>query len=170
MAIVAWRQVIKPYHRVLSRWEDKPYNNKETNGFVDLPTNHRDQSRYALSQWEMSLQCNDISHWLSAYLDWSLYQSEDKLTRNIETNQTANTPTPHPQISLTLAGAEKIPWLFTDYWLLCPKLSWTHTHCLVLNEPLAPQNDNDPFKQKNYYHIYVSVSMQIVDYHMLQKK
>ena len=32
----------------------------------------QDQSRYAPSQWEMSLQCNDISHWLSAYLDWSL--------------------------------------------------------------------------------------------------
>ena len=24
------------------------------------------------SQWEMSLQCNDISHWLGAYLYWSL--------------------------------------------------------------------------------------------------
>ena len=32
----------------------------------------RDQSRYAPSQWEMSLQCNDISHWLGEYLDWSL--------------------------------------------------------------------------------------------------
>ena len=29
-------------------------------------------SRYAPSQWEMSLQCNNISHWLGAYLDWSL--------------------------------------------------------------------------------------------------
>ena len=32
----------------------------------------RDQSMYAPSQWEMSLHCNDISHWLGAYLDWSL--------------------------------------------------------------------------------------------------
>ena len=32
----------------------------------------RDQSRYASSQWETSLQCNDVSHWLGAYLDWSL--------------------------------------------------------------------------------------------------
>ena len=32
-----------------------------------------DQSRYAASQWETSLQCNDVSHWLSAYLNWSLF-------------------------------------------------------------------------------------------------
>ena len=34
-----------------------------------------DQSRNASSQWETSLQCNDVSHWLGAYLDrldWSL--------------------------------------------------------------------------------------------------
>ena len=33
----------------------------------------RDQSRYSPSQWETSLQCNDISHWLGTYLDWSLH-------------------------------------------------------------------------------------------------
>ena len=34
-------------------------------------TPYRDQSRYAPSQWETSLYCNDVSHWLGAYLDWS---------------------------------------------------------------------------------------------------
>ena len=34
---------------------------------------YRDQSRYARSQWEASLQCNNVSHWLGAYLDWSLH-------------------------------------------------------------------------------------------------
>ena len=33
----------------------------------------RDQSRYVPGQWETSLQCNDVSHWLGAYLDWSLH-------------------------------------------------------------------------------------------------
>ena len=32
----------------------------------------RDQSIYAPSQWETSLQCNNVSHWLGAELDWSL--------------------------------------------------------------------------------------------------
>ena len=32
----------------------------------------RDQSWYAPSQWEMSLHCNDVSHWLGSHLDWSL--------------------------------------------------------------------------------------------------
>ena len=38
--------------------------------------NSGDQSRYAPNQSEMSLQCNDISHWLGAFLDWSLEQSK----------------------------------------------------------------------------------------------
>ena len=33
---------------------------------------YKEQSRYAPSQWETPLKCNDVSHWLSAYLDWSL--------------------------------------------------------------------------------------------------
>ena len=32
----------------------------------------RDQSRYVPSQWETLLHCNTVSHWLGAYLDWSL--------------------------------------------------------------------------------------------------
>ena len=32
----------------------------------------RDQSRYAPSPWETFLHCDDVSHWLVAYLDWSL--------------------------------------------------------------------------------------------------
>ena len=35
-------------------------------------TGGRDQSEYAPSQWETSLHCNDGSHGLGAYLDWSL--------------------------------------------------------------------------------------------------
>ena len=34
----------------------------------------RDQSRYVPSQWEMSLDCNDVSHWLGTYLGWSLHR------------------------------------------------------------------------------------------------
>ena len=33
----------------------------------------RDQSRYVPSQWETSLHCNNISHWLGTNLDWSLH-------------------------------------------------------------------------------------------------
>ena len=35
----------------------------------------RDQSRYSPCQWETSLHCNDISHWLGAYLHWSLWKN-----------------------------------------------------------------------------------------------
>ena len=40
---------------------------------------HRDQSRYAPNRWETSIQCNNVSHWLGAYLDWSRWS--DPFTR-----------------------------------------------------------------------------------------
>ena len=42
---------------------------------------NRDQSRNAPSQWESSLQCNDVYHWLCAYLEWSLHQSNVRVLR-----------------------------------------------------------------------------------------
>ena len=33
---------------------------------------HRDHSGYGLSQWETTLYCNVVSHWLSPYPEWSL--------------------------------------------------------------------------------------------------
>ena len=38
----------------------------------DLHWAHRDQSMQVLSQWETKLHCNAISHWLGAYIKWSL--------------------------------------------------------------------------------------------------
>ena len=35
----------------------------------------RDPFVYGLSQWETTLQCNDVSHWLSPCIKWSLYCS-----------------------------------------------------------------------------------------------
>ena len=32
----------------------------------------RDQCRYAPSQWERTLYCNSVSHWLGTFFDWSL--------------------------------------------------------------------------------------------------
>ena len=37
----------------------------------DLSARNMFQSRYALGQWETSLPCNVVSHWLGAYLDWT---------------------------------------------------------------------------------------------------
>ena len=42
------------------------------NLYVLICYSYRDQSRYVPSLWETSLHCNDVSHWLGAYLDWSL--------------------------------------------------------------------------------------------------
>ena len=44
-------------------------------------TSPSDQSRYVPSQWEMSLQNNDISHWLCSYLAWSLFLGSSRISR-----------------------------------------------------------------------------------------
>ena len=41
----------------------------------------RADSRFARSQWETALLCNDVSHWLGASLESALYSSLSCLTR-----------------------------------------------------------------------------------------
>ena len=36
---------------------------------------------YVCSQWEMTLHCDVISHWLGTYTKWSLYSSRDQQAR-----------------------------------------------------------------------------------------
>ena len=38
-----------------------------------LGWDYRNHSGYGLSQWETTLHCNVISHWLSSYPQWSLH-------------------------------------------------------------------------------------------------
>ena len=61
-------------------------------GLILLECSHcntsRNQSRHAPSQWETSLQCNDVSHWLGAYLNWSLHQKCWSTTHIVEWFQT----------------------------------------------------------------------------------
>ena len=62
----------------LFKWPTRTHESHNTAIFnINLTTiSHlhcpRDLSRYARSPCEMSLHCNDISHWPGAYLDWSL--------------------------------------------------------------------------------------------------
>ena len=59
--------------------------------YIETGPRFRDQP----SQWEMSLQCNDISHWLGAYLDrskvsWPLFtKQEDVLHWNSQSFEAA---------------------------------------------------------------------------------
>ena len=49
--------------------------NKANSGPLPANVHIRDHCVYELSQWEMTLQCNVISHWLSSYTEWSLHVS-----------------------------------------------------------------------------------------------
>ena len=65
----------------------------------------RDQSRYAPNQWETSLQCNDVSHWLGAHLDWSLVSNmaQTKVQHKENINNTLDTL--HLTLRVELWGA-----------------------------------------------------------------
>ena len=39
---------------------------------------------YAPSQWETTLQCNVVSHWLSAYTKWPLNRAKSMLVKSLE--------------------------------------------------------------------------------------
>ena len=45
----------------------------QDNGLSPAWCHSRDRARYAPSQWETSLHCNDVSHWLAAHLDRSMH-------------------------------------------------------------------------------------------------
>ena len=40
---------------------------------IQWPVMGRDHFVYTPSQWETTLQCNVVSHWLGAFTEWSLY-------------------------------------------------------------------------------------------------
>ena len=48
-----------------------------------IPHSFRNMSRYVPSQWEMSLHCNDISHWQGTYLNWSLWLACEDEVRGV---------------------------------------------------------------------------------------
>ena len=48
---------------------------------------HKDHSGYGLSQWEMTLHCNVVSHWRSPYPDWSLHHQSWLVPKQPQTQQ-----------------------------------------------------------------------------------
>ena len=50
-----------------------PWFNNIQSGAHDNPSLHRYQFGHVSSQWETSLPCYDVSHWLGAYLNCSLH-------------------------------------------------------------------------------------------------
>ena len=67
----------------------------------------RDQSRYVPSQWETSLQCNDVSYWLGANLDWSLIWMAYQFTTRRHSNGYAISA---PLVALTVAHVTMTWW------------------------------------------------------------
>ena len=98
----------------------------------------KDQSRYAPIQWETPLQCNDVSHWLGAYLDWFLQNVLHKplYVRAWISNSKQNF-TCHVILNLCLnfnGGAVKPPLTLWHEWVLTSHSSimmWLLIHVIT---------------------------------------
>ena len=79
----------------------------------------RDHSGYGLGQWETTLTCSTVSHWLSPYLEWSLLSHWLIETRwcnqIIFGSGIVLVPVPHPAINRTNTGlfSKLSPWKST---------------------------------------------------------
>ena len=62
----------------------KTYSNYSIQQEINLLWCHRDHSGYGISQWETTLQCNVVSHWLSPYTKWSLCHRAPYTFTNID--------------------------------------------------------------------------------------
>ena len=65
--------VLRTYLYFHDEVENKPSLSKVIIGKTVYFAVSRDQSKFAPSQWETLLHCNDVSHWLGACLNWSLW-------------------------------------------------------------------------------------------------
>ena len=59
-------QVFQPQNMKINFW-------KKRKRFQMHASIFRDRFVYATSQWEMTLQCNVISHWMGTHTKWSLH-------------------------------------------------------------------------------------------------
>ena len=69
-----WRRITEIRAWVVQRWTLNRFGEIFMKVICWRTCKGRDQSSYAPSQWETSLHCNDVSHWLGAYLDWCLHR------------------------------------------------------------------------------------------------
>ena len=74
---VQWSSIIT---RPIAIWNCVKRKNKHGKKIRLCTHKNRDQSRYGLSQWEMTLHCNVISYWLSPHTEWSLQKDTQYLT------------------------------------------------------------------------------------------
>ena len=91
---------------------------------------HRADSRLAPSQWETSLLCNDVSHWLGANLCIPLPLA-DSFHMNILTPQAGfsvvRSPYNHCPLCSAMVLWNPFPPPFSECWR--PEKSPQHTHC-----------------------------------------
>ena len=64
-----WCNKAWPWH--CYRWHHTELHQRSSPYYI------RADSRFVLSQWEMALLCNDVSHWLSASLESALEYAQD---------------------------------------------------------------------------------------------
>ena len=140
----------------------------ETNSRVN-----RNHSWYGLSQWEMTLRSNIVSHWLSPYPEWSLVKNDKKKKK--KTARIAKFGCVILEFSnlsclCVILEFSKLNCLQTEPWLILPQQQplplhlalkgrqpWDHS-CITNEHMLVgPCNHNSPSQQNCVYSMEESI-------------
>ena len=65
------------YSTVYSDTDQRKHQSSASLAFVRIDVDYMDHYVYVPSQWETTLQCNVVSHWLGVYTKWSLRLGSD---------------------------------------------------------------------------------------------
>ena len=98
------------------------------------------------SQWETFLQCNTISHWLCAYIEWSLSIGDKALPEQMQCHMTSLDPLP-PGLPRRTRRFTVSPiaanWAITGYHVMACCLCGAKP----LHEPMVAYCELDPCEQ-----------------------
>ena len=73
MLLIKMDDLLRPVKLLVLRGEYIGHQSPDSHHEEPVQSYDRTVSRFAPSQWEMVLLCNDVSHWLGASLESALY-------------------------------------------------------------------------------------------------
>ena len=114
--------------------------------------NHRDQSVYVLSQWEMALHCNAISHWLGTYTDteWNIMITQGVMHACI--------PNLNHRSNHTL-----LSWFSFEWPNQCADLAWLYGMLILVIRRTNIHCDKLQFRKIKRYRTVSNESMLLME-------
>ena len=103
--------------------------------WIDTDWFHRADSRFAPSQWETALHCNDVSHWLGASLESALFRLCSSVSLHRHCVSVPIVPLPTKQVLIVWVNVlHEKPWDDTSFKDKFVLHNIIHQVCSISNE------------------------------------